>query len=128
MVPRGAPRAAGVRVARDERLRESQGEIGRSGVVRAQILGFALPPESLQPRALLEGNISCFGPPKREMRSRSQSSRSPDLPVKSAGIRDERSESAWPEAPLSAASARLCLETLRKFLRFELRRGSHQKQ
>src|SRR5205814_5277168 len=36
-------------------------EIGRSGVVRVQILGFALPPVSLRPRALLEGNISCFG-------------------------------------------------------------------
>ena len=33
-------------------------------------------------------------------------------------------ESVRPEAMLSALASRLCLETTRKFLRFELRRGS----
>ena len=41
-------------------------EIGRSGVVRAQILGFALPPASRMRSALPGGNIFCFGPPNQK--------------------------------------------------------------
>ena len=64
-------------------------EDGRSGVVRAQICGFALPPARVQHKraALISGSprkkYFLFRSSEAKMRSSSHDSRSPRLPVKS---------------------------------------------
>jgi hypothetical protein len=62
---------------------ESHREIGRSGVVRAQIWRFALPPATLNPRALPRKYFWLWSSKDKNAFSPSQYSRSPDLPVKS---------------------------------------------